>query len=348
MIRSIPLLLCGLLLAGCLPGQQRTTPRELFPADSLSRQIAEAAQVDTLEVVWRAEAPNQVRFPLTLNWSGSGIFVADAQQGALHRFDEEGNHQAGFEDGALQYPFIAGVQGDTVVVLSRGREHLALVNMGPGAEPALVGTVPIPAGRNPVAAVHADGFVVKVADQNDGSRLIDLDRSGRERATYPLSEPFWRHIGFVRVWNETVLSLSGYRPVVGVLPLGAPPLTPVDTLALRGFDSPQMARSRQFVMGDIREPPLLVPSAVPVGDRLFVLNARAGWVHVDVFTHAGDYLMLERTLLSPRPDLGRNFFAADLAVKRVGNGYDIVILENRPQPALVRYRWLPGGNGTAL
>lgn len=341
-LKSIALFCLAALLAGCLPGQQRTAPRDLFPADSLSRQIAEAAPEEELSIVWRAEAPAEIRFPLTIAWEGDRIVMADAQRGVLHTFSGSGEYVGRFEDEVLQFPFVSGIRGDTVVVLSRGRQQVHLVQLGPQGEGTLLQSIPYQDGRNSVAAWASTGIFVKTADEGDGSKIRRFDVASRSAlAEHPLEPPFWRHIGFLRVWGDTLVSVSGYRPILHVLPIDAPSGARPDTLALIGFDSPQLARSRQFVMGDTREPPLLVPSADGVGDRLFVLNARPGWAHVDVFRRRGDELILERSLLSPEAEMGRNFFAADIAVQRIGEGYDIVILENRPRPAIMRYRWIP-------
>jgi hypothetical protein len=346
-IRFAPLaalLLAAALLAGCLPSDQRNLSRDLFPADSLSRQIAEATAEDTLAVVWRVEAPPDVRYPLTVAWAGDRIVMADAQVGAVHSFAASGAYLGAFRDDALEFPFLAGLRGDTVAVLSRGRQRVHHVALDPAGGGRVVGTLVVPDGRNAFAAWTTGGTFVKLADAERGSRIVRLEE-GASGATpeddHLLDGPFWRHIGFMRAWGDTLVSFSGYRPVVDVLPLDAPAGASPDSLLLRGFDSPQLSRSRHFAMGNIKEPPLLVPAGAAVGSRLFVLNARAGWVHVDVFRRSAGGLLLERSLLSPHAAIGRNFFAADLAVQEVDGGYDLVVLESRPQPALVRYRWRP-------
>jgi hypothetical protein len=342
-LRLAPLALAALLLAGCLPGDRRNLSRDLFPADSLSRQIAEATPTDTLALVWRAEAPGEVRYPLTMVWQGQRLVIADGQRGGLHTFTDEGAYVGGFEHEAFQYPFLAGASGDTVAVLSRGRGEVHFVALAPDGGGRITRSVEAPEGRNAIAALHRGALYVKTADADAGSAIRALDpATGAVRAEYPLAPPFWRHIGLLRPWGDSLVALSGYRPVVHVLDEASPAGAEPDTLALAGFDSPQMHRSRLFALGEIREPPLLVPSAAASGERLFVLNARAGWVHVDVFRRDGERLLLERSLLSPTPQIGRNFFAADLAVRQRGDGFDLVVLENQPRPALVRYRWDPG------
>lgn len=343
LLRYTPLALAALLVAGCLPGDRRNMSRELFPADSLSRQIAEATPVDTLAQVWRTEAPGNVRYPLTLVWEGDRLVIADGQRGGLHSFTAGGEYVGGFEDDAFQYPFLAGASGDTVAVMARGRRQVHFVALDRDGTGRITRSVDAPAGRNAVAAWHRGALYVKTADEDAGSAIHHLETpSGASRGEYPLAPPFWRHIGLLRPWGDSLVALSGYRPVIHVIGPASPAGVEPDTLALRGFDSPQMARSRLFAVGEIREPPLLVPSAAASGERLFVLNARAGWVHIDVFRRDDGHLLLERSLLSPTPQIGRNFFAADLAVRPAGDGFDLVVLETQPRPALVRYRWEPG------
>lgn len=338
MLRAVPVLLAaGLLLAGCLPTDQRRLSRELFPADSLSRALAEATPADTLELVWRVEAPPEVRYPLSLAWGEGRIVVADAHRNrhVLHAFAEDGAYLGAFADPALTFPFVAGLRGDTIAVVSRGQHRLHLVAWPRGGTARIVRSLDLPEGRNAVAAWTPAGLMTKTTTET-GAALARLDGG-----TYPLPGPPWRHIGFLRVWGDTLVSLSGYRPVVDVLPLRAAPGTPADTLALVGFDSPQLHRSRLFVLGEVNEPPLLTPSAAPAGPYLFVLNARPGWVHLDAFARTADGLRLRHTLLEPRPEVNRNFFAADVAARRDGAAYEFVVLVPRPRPALVRYRWVP-------
>ena len=77
------------------------------------------------------------------------------------------------------------------------------------------------------------------------------------------------------------MSLSGFRPVVNLLPRDFRDGTTPDSLALVGFGSPMLERRYAFGQGDATEAPLLTPAAAPVGDTLFVLNLRPGWVQID-------------------------------------------------------------------
>ncbi len=340
---TLPLLL-GLALSGCFPSSQRQLPKTLFPADSLSRQIAEATAVDTLREVWRAEAPPEagLRYGLTLAWLGDRIVVADAQQGALHTFTDRGEYVGQQALEALPYPFLSGALGDTMAVLSRGAERVALLEMAGDGSGRVLHTRPIPPGRNAVAVLTRRGLFVKTADEDAGAALYRLDADGAVAAEHPLPDPYWRHIGLLRTEGDTLLSLSGYRPAAWAMPLAAEAGVRPDSLPLVGLDSPQMGRSRLFALGEVDEPPLLSPSATAAGGLLFALNARPGWVRIDAFARTADGFRLRRGLVSPNPGPSKNFFASDLAARAIGGGIDFVVLEVQPRPALVRYRWTTG------
>lgn len=353
-LRALPLLALVLALAGCLPSSgSRQQTGELFPADSLSRQIAEAAPVDTLVLDWRAAPPAEAGFGYATTMAAlpSGRFVvADTRGGGLHVF-EGGAYAGAFASSAFRFPFLAGTRGDTVAVLNRGADRLDLVLLGGPEGGRIVAQIPLPDGRNQTALLTEDGVLYKTTGEKEGPLLRRLDRQGREVARYTLRGPYWRHLGFLRPWGDSLLSLSGYRPVVDVLTPATQAGAALDTLALAGFDSPQLARSRLFALGDVKEPPLLAPAASAAGDRLFVLNARSGWVHVDVFARddgpEGPRLLLERSLVSPDAAFHDDFFAADLAVRHAGAGYEIAVLIAGPEPAVEVYRWVPETDAVA-
>lgn len=348
MLRSLVLSLVAVVVCvGCLPSSnQRKLDRALFPSDSLSRAIAEAAPVDTMEYVRHATAPPEasLEYPTSLALRpDGGVAVAETRRGALVYFDSEGGYERTVEGRAFSYPFMAGVVGDTVAVLNRGAHRVDLV-----VGDRVVGSIDVPEARNGSALFTEWGLFYKTATEGTGGRLYRIGRDGTIEAEYELAGPYWRHLGFLRTWGDSLLALSGYRPVVDVLDPDNPPAdgAVLDTLALAGFDSPQFARSRQFAVGDADEPPLLSPSAAAVGDRLFVLNARPGWVRIDVFRREdgpdGPRLLLERGLVEPTPELRKEYFAADLAARRVDGGYEFIVLTTDPQPGLTFLRWAPG------
>jgi hypothetical protein len=343
MLRALPLL-AAVLFAGCLPSSnQRKLERSLFPSDSLSREIAEAAPVDTIAFVREVTPPPEaiLEFPTSLAFRpDGGVVVAETRRGAIVRFDAEGRYESAFQWEPFSYPFLAGVRGDTVAVLNRGAYRVDLV-----VGDRVVRSVEVPRERNGNALLTERGLFFKTATEDGGGRLYHLGLDGEERARYDLAGPYWRHLGFLRPWGDSLLALSGYRPVVDVLAPDTPAGATLDTLWLAGFDSPQLVRSRQFAAGDADEPPLLTPAAAAVGARLFVLNARPGWVRIDVFRRDegpdGPRLLLERGLVEPDPQLQKQYFAADLAARRVDGGYEFVVLQTEPQPGLTFLRWRP-------
>lgn len=331
---SIPFLLAGLLLGGCLPGDQRTMSREMFPIDSLSRAIGEVTPVDTLERTNRVELTG-VEYPVHLTSAEGRYYVADTRNATIYAYDSRDSLIDSFHDPRLEFPFVSGASGDTVAVLSRGQHVVHKIRFADNHEPAIVESIEIPQERNAVAAWNGSETFVKFTDEDTGSGILRLG----DGILFELEPPFWRHIGVMRFWGDTLLAASGYRPIVHVMPQDAHSGFSPDSLYLMGFDSPQLPRSRLFAIGSIKEPPLLIPSIVGVGSRLFVMNSRPGWVHIDVFQRTSDGLFIERSLLSPQPELGRQFFAADLAVYETDRGFEILILENRPVAAISRYFW---------
>ncbi len=329
------------LLAGCLPTSQREADRSVSPADSASAALAARTPVDTLEVAWTASPPEPMRLASTISWQDNGLAVVETGQGSVQRFTAAGAFRDAtpLPDGG--YPYGAGTRGDTLVALARGPSELWWIVPGRG----VVKRVPAPAGAT--AALAAPGrLAVRVGGGPDtlAPAIVRLDERGSEVGRTPLAGPAWRSVGFLRVWGDTLLALSGYRPVLDrVTESGA------DTLALVGFDSPQMARSAQFTRGEAGEPPLLAASAAALGDQLFVLNLRDDHLRIDVYGRDG---RLQRVLVEPRPWQPLRPVPLDLAVRTLGprqRGVEIAVLRARP-PGLLRegagavalYRWRPG------
>ena len=326
-------------LGGCLPSSQREMDRSVSAADSASAALAASAPVDTLAVVWSATPAEPLDLPTSLGWYRGGVAVVETEGGAARLFGADGA-EAGRIDLGGGYPYLAGVRGDTVVALARGADALRWAVPGRG----VVRVLPVPPGAS---AALVTGSVVAVrtgggAGEASG-RVEVLDGRGGVRAVHPVAGPPWRAVGFLRDWGGRTVALSGYRPVVDVLDPAARPGVPLDTLALEGFASPQLARSAQFVRGDVDAPPLLTSSAAPLGDRLFVLNLRADHVRVDVYGRAG---RLERVLVSP----GRSeeVYPLDLAVRERGGAVQLAVLLARPPGLLqapasrvVLYEWAP-------
>lgn len=326
------------LLAGCLPSScRRETSRALLPADSLSRQTAAAVPVDTLEVLWRAAASEgqPLAYPRTVRFSPEGrrLYVSDAERNSIFVFDQRGTPLREITAEGFDIPYLAGFRGDTLLVFSPEARRIDFVVGGRS-----VRRVPTPeavpeAGRLQYAAASDGALYVKLLGDDFPGYIARLDERGEVAARYPLPGPSWRHAGLLHAWGDTLLSLSGFRPVVDVLTPGGR----LDTLALVGFDSPMLARSRSFLLGDVAEAPLLSAAAAPAGDLLFVLNLRPGWLRVDVYDRTG---RLQHVLVQPAPGLDRRFFPVDLGVHRRPDGeYLLAVLTGQPIPALTLYRW---------
>lgn len=346
MVRSALLVLAvALLVSGCLPSScQREAPRELFPADSLSRAVAEAVPADTLALGWQSSGTeaHPLAFPRTATFGPDGtLYVSDGRRNSLFAFDgSTGTLQDEYTDDRFAFPYITAVRGDTVLVFNPEAHHIDFVVEG---QP--VRQVPTPSGdqiprRDGLLFTAADSahlYFKAVGEDFDGyvARLTD---EGAIDARAALPQAYWRHAGFLRVWDERLLSLSYYRPVADVLPTDWRAGATVDTLAFAGFDSPMLARSRAFMEGEINQPPFLTASAVPVGERLFVLNLRIGWLQVDVYDRAGE---LQHRLLQPLPTIDREFRPVDLAVHREADGtYRLAIVQTSPEALVRTFRWV--------
>ena len=328
-------------LAGCLPSSQKELDRTVSAADSASAALAASTPVDTLDLVWTARAPEAepMRLPTTLAWVGDALAVVETGDGSVRRFTGAGTYLDATALPPEGFPYLAGVRGDTVVVLARGAGELWWTVPGRG----VVRRVPVPVGTS--AALAGPGRLAVRVGGGTGPdpAVVWLSESGRETARTPLPGAPWRSVGFLRRWGDTLLALSGYRPVLDVVAPGAT----ADTLALVGFDSPQMVRSAQFARGDVDEPPLLASSAAALGDRLFVLNLRDDHVRVDVYGSDG---RLQRVLVSPGERLPARPVALDLAVRQRGGAVEVAVLRSQP-PGLLRasaselalYRWRPPG-----
>lgn len=333
----IPIVLVG--LSGCLPSAcNRTESRALLPADSLSRGIASELPIDTL-IAAGSFAGEMLAYPRTLGYAPDGrLWVADSELEVLLReapaADSFSFDVAAELPGAV--PWLAGFHGDTVAVFSpAGHEMLLIAADGTVVDSVRLGGDRPAGGAFTWAAADSAGFYVKVlADEFDGY-VARLDRSGTVVGSHPLPGPPWLHAGMLRPWGARVASLRGYLPAIDVWS-GAR----VDSLSLIGFDSPMLSRTRSFLLNDVHQPPLLTASAAPMGERLFVLNMRPGWLRVDVFDASG---RLRHILTQPDPEFRQEYFPTDIAVKRLtGGGYELSVSLVQPEARIDRYRWNPG------
>ena len=327
-------------LSGCLPTCVREEDKSLLPADSTGRRIAAEAPTDTLALLW-TRTPSSLTglsHPRTVRFDSAGtLWLSDASANTLTAIAPNGAVASRSAPG-LDVPYLAGFRGDTVVVFSAGENRFDLVHGGRIARQVRVPELPADESLLRYGAAWGDGFVVKVGSEETSPRLLVLDAAGRLVRTQLLPGPHWRHAGPLRTRGDTLLSICGFRPIYDrILPDGRR-----DTVALVGFDSPMLARSRRFMIGDAHAPPLMLPALVPMPDgHLFALNLRLGWVQVDVFDRAA---RLRQHLIQPHPGPNRQFWPEDLDVWQEPSGtYRLAVTSTRPSPALRMYRWTPSG-----
>src|SRR5690606_11382754 len=111
-----------------------------------------------------------------------------------------GTYRSALQYDGFSYPFLAGTRGDTVAVLNRGSHRLDLV-----VGERVVGSVDVPEERNGSALLTGRGLFYKTASEAGGGRLYHLGLDGEEQARYDLGGPYWRHLGFLRPWGDSLL-----------------------------------------------------------------------------------------------------------------------------------------------
>lgn len=344
-LRPLVLPLTLLLLGGCLPHSCQPRQSEaLFPADSLSREQADEVSMDTLRLVWRVEGNEEepMEVPHTVQFGpDERVYVSDTEQHSVFAFRDNGQFSWHLSEEAFEWPLLAGVRGDTLLVLSAERQRLDFI-----VEERRVDSLHLPLelpedGAQVWATTLDDAFFVKVTGAETAGYIARFNRQGEETARRTLPPPAWRRAGRLRSWNDRLLSLSHYRPVIDVLPADLSNAAELDTLALVGFDSPMLGRSRSFAQGEVNQPPMLTESAASAGAWLFVLNMRPGWLHIDVFDWEGQ---LVRRLTQAEPSYNRDFYPRDLAVRERPDGhFDLAVVFTHPEPMLEFYRWRPQG-----
>jgi hypothetical protein len=331
----------GVLLPGCLPYSCQPQANEaLYPSDSLSRQVAQDTPADTLERLWQTGgAETRLAHPRTVRFvDGGELAVSDVERNSLFRFGADGRLVREVDDGGFQTPYLIGTRGDTLLVFNAGSNRIDRVVGGRRqADRSVRYTRPAPETLVYMLATDTTLYA-KVVGQNTDSFVARLGANAQPTARAPLRGPHWRYAGFLRAWGDTLVSLSGFRPAVDLLPrdfrAGATP----DSLALVGFDSPMLERRYAFGQGDATEAPLLSPAAAPVGDTLFVLNLRPGWVQIDAYDRRG---RLQRRLVERYDEASPNFYPLDLDARRTEAGYVFAVTIRSPTPQLKVLRWRP-------
>lgn len=329
-------------MTGCLPYScQRDADKALYPSDSLSRKVAQSVPADTLEPLWTSAGTDahSLEYPRTVRFlDAGGLAVSDAERNSLFHFGGDGQLEREVNDEAFEVPFIIGARADTLLVFNAESDRVDFVTDG-GRLPSRSFSIERPAPETLVYMLAADtSFYAKVVGNEIESFIDRFDEEGRPVARVPLEGPHWRHAGFLRQWGDSLVSLSGFRPVVDLLPAAFQEGARPDTLALVGFDSPMLERSYAFAQGDVSNAPLLTPAATPVGDLLFVLNLRPGWIQIDAYDRNG---RLQHRLVE-RHEMGdQNFYPLALDARRDKGGYEFAVTLRSPEPRLELYRWQP-------
>lgn len=339
-IYSFLLLSLLLTVSGCLPFScQRSQPRALFPADSLSRQFAETTSIDTLMTVWETTGSSEVKlaYPRTVRFDSLGnIFASDAQNNEIYRFfREDGVIDKVYSSISYQTPYLVGFRQDTLLVFNPSSRR---IDYTIGDETQLFIQLP-PDDSGPdrlqYVVVSDNETYYKVVDAEFEGYIASVGRNGNVVSSTPIPDPYWRYAGALRIWNDELLSLSAYRPFVDFISES----NSLDSLALYGFDSPMLARSRAFVFGDVRQPPLLYSSATAVDNLLYVLNLRPGWLRIDVFDREGT---LQHRLVQREPGFNKEFYPIDIDVRNSGNGeIELLVAYIKPEPKISLYTWRP-------
>lgn len=156
-------------------------------------------------------------------------------------------------------------------------------------------------------AVDGERIVVKALDQESGGHLAWYDPFGTRLLERKLDGAYWRHSGLLKTDGDSLLSLRGYLPLIDVYS----DATKVDSVALFGFDSPMLARTRLFEGNSAKAPPLLSSSSAACGNFWYVLNIRPGWVRVDKYDRTGK---LQQAFTQPDPTFDSKQLTTDLAV----------------------------------
>ena len=332
---SVLLTLSGCFPFSCQPGQ----PRALFPADSLSRLYAETTSIDTLKTIWETKGGSDIRlvYPRTVRFDSLGtIYASDAQNNEVYRIlREDGTIDRIFRSISYDTPYLVGIRQDTLLVFNPSSRR---IDYTVGDDTQLFTQLP-PDGsgteRLQYVVVSDTDTYYKVIEPDFEGYISRLARDGTVLSKASIPPPYWRYAGALRMWNDELVSLSAYRPFVDFLNEA----NAIDSLALFGFDSPMLARSRAFVLGNTRQPPLLYSSAAPLNDLLFVLNLRPGWLRIDVFDRTGT---LKHRLVQQEPGFNKEFYPIDIDVRTTDTDeIELIVAYIQPEPKISLYSWKP-------
>ncbi|NND73019.1 MAG: hypothetical protein HKN43_15705 [Rhodothermales bacterium] len=335
------LILCCITVAGCLPSScKRIESRELFAADSLSRQLAALIPEDTLTLNGLSFGPeeSQLEYPRSILFDSNGhLWIGDVEKGNVLVLDGEGvvlrTVSATFE-----LPFVVGADADTVFVFDASLNSVSTVHDTTVLSTTNLSGYDIPENSVRYMSVTDSGFVLKIVPKEGSSELVYYDSGGEQSSRVSLPGPAWQWAGFMRTTDEGIASLRGYQPRIDLVGTDGR----LDSLNLVGFDSPMLARMRSYLRGDANAPPLLTPSAVLAANRIFVLNIRPGWTRIDVYNDDG---RLTDILIREKPSFNKDFFPTDIAVTRLTEqSFLIAVAYVEPDGRIEMYEWTDNAN----
>jgi len=176
--------------------------------------MAASIPVDTMEVVdqLRPESP-PMSYPSSLGYAPDGtLWAGDLLNHTITGFSTTGRVNWSFQFDDLKYPYIAGFRSDTLVVFTPDDPRILQIE-----DAEIVRTINIlgdPAvdSGNQYATTYDGGYFYKVVDKNFGGYIARLNNEGRETARWNLPGEYWRYAGALRMWSDSLLSLSGYLP----------------------------------------------------------------------------------------------------------------------------------------
>ena len=326
-----------MFFTGCLPSScRRIESRAVFPADSLSRQIAAHIPVDTLALPTIITAPD-LRFPRTVLFGNDDhIYVGDTEQNKIFIFPSEGASHTSFTLPNTSFPWLVGWRNDSLVVFDPENRQFHFV-----VDTSAVASLTVdhaPANSLQYALAAASGLYLKaVATRDTTHYLWKLDRAGvpvRETVLYGSS---WKYAGLLRESGNRLVSLSGFYP--WALFWTEDLIEGPDTIRWLGFDSPMLRRTYAFEQGQGRGPPLITSAAAAAGEYWFVLNQRAGWLRIDIYDRAG---MIQYIFEEANPGYLKDFYPIDIAAKfNPDSSYHLAVALRAPTPSIRVYQWTP-------
>lgn len=286
----------------------------------------------------RGSSDDPLLYPRTVRFGNQGsIYASDARTNKILEFaSENGALEQVLTSISYDTPYIIGIRQDTILVFNPTARRIDFtVNEETALHTRLPDEQTIEGELQYATASENHIYFKLIGEQFDGY-IAQLNHSGEVVQKTDLPQPHWRYAGMLRTWGDSLVSLSGFRPVLDIWV----PQTRMDSVALKGFDSPMLARSRAFALGQIRQPPLLYSSAAAFDDRLFVLNLRPGWLRIDVFDTEGN---LMNRLVQEGPGFNKNFYPIDIDARITEEGiFELVVAYVEPEPKISLYTWMPG------